>query len=418
MHFLKSILILLFLTKIAFALDLELTQGLHASMPIGVDNFGQLEAAASLNNLIKQDLLHSGQFKMIQAMPGSPVTMWRAAGADSVLKGQVARDDSGRYAVNITLLDTIAGGQTVLHKQFNVDNVELRPLAHYISDLVYEKLTGEKGIFSTRIAYVLVRNDHGNLRYSLEIADSDGFNPQSLLTSSEPIMSPSWSPDGKQIACVSFEKRRSQIFMINVETGVRKLVTSFAGINGAPAWSPDGKSLAVVLSKAGNPKIYTIDLSSGEMQQVTFGNSIDTEPHFSHDGRSIIFTSGRGGTPQIYRLTLADGKITRLTFTGNYNARASLTPNQSQLVMLHREDGHFAIAVQDMISGEMHVLSDDGSAVDESPSIAPNGRMVLYATSRDERGILEMASIDGRIHMRLPAKNGNVQEPAWSPFLN
>ncbi|OGV27434.1 MAG: Tol-Pal system beta propeller repeat protein TolB [Legionellales bacterium RIFCSPHIGHO2_12_FULL_37_14] len=405
------------LTKVVFALDLELTQGLHAALPVGVESFGQSEAASSLTSIIRQDFAHSGQFKLIQAMPDSPVTMWRAAGADSVLKGSLVKDSSGKYDVRINLLDTVAGGEKVLNRQFLVSNDELRSLAHYISDLVYEKLTGEKGVFSTRIAYIWVRNFHGSLRYSLEIADSDGSNPQSLLTSSEPIMSPSWSPDGRKIACVSFEKRRSQIFIVNVETGERQLVTSFPGINGAPAWSPDGKSLALVLSKVGNPKIYKVDLANGQMQQLTFGNSIDTEPHFSHDGKSIIFTSGRGGTPQIYRLNLNDGKITRLTFVGNYNARASLTPNQAELVMLHREDGHFSIAVQNIVTGEVNILSDDGNAVDESPSISPNGRMVLYATSKNDKGMLEIASIDGRIHLRLPSKDGNVQEPSWSPFL-
>ncbi len=401
------------LNSSVFALDLELTQGLHASLPVGIDAFGTSPAAHDFASLIQHDLLLSGQFKIIAATAGSPIMVWRAAGADSVVKGHLVPTASGQYELNVALQDAIDGGKPLLSRSFHASERELRPLAHFISDLIYEKLIGEKGVFSTRIAYVLVRNG----RYSLEVADADGYAPQSLLSSPEPIMSPSWSPDGRKIACVSFEKKRAQIFIIDVETGSRRLVTSFPGINGAPAWTPDGRSLAVVLSKTGSPKIYKVDLQSGQMQQLTFGSAIDTEPRFSPDGKSMLFTSGRGGSPQIYRLNLQNGEINRVTFEGNYNAKASLTPNQSKLVMLHREDQRFTIAVQDIINGRMDILSGGGAAVDESPSIAPNGRLVLYATRDQDQGLLEIVSIDGRIHMRLPAKQGDVQEPAWSPFL-
>lgn len=409
---------LLLLTGTACALDLELTQGINAALPIGINTFGFNGVGQELTSVIDNDLRLSGQFKIIQASQGvdnPSIGFWQRAGADSVLSGKVNQLGGDRVEVSYNLVDAVAQGRSLLAKSYQVNVSQLRALAHHISDEVYQKLTGERGIFSTRIAYVLVRRGYGKTQYSLEVADADSSNPRSLLVSTEPIMSPTWSPDGKQIAYVSFEKKRAQIFNVTVATGQRRLLTDFPGINGAPAWSPDGRQLAVVLSKGGNPKVYTVDLSSGAMKQLTFGDAIDTEPHFSPDGRSMLFTSGRGGSPQIYRLTLANGSISRVSYDGNYNARASYTPNQQNIVMLHREDRQFNIGVQNVGSGRIMPLTD--SQMDESPSVAPNGRLVLYATHYQDKGVLAIVSIDGRIKMRLPSRDGDVQEPAWSPYL-
>jgi len=408
---------LLLLTSTVFAVDLELTQGINAALPIGINAFGYDTPAQELKSVIDGDLQLSGQFNLIASSgPTQSISAWQQAGADSVLSGRVARMGGGRYDVSFELADAAAQGRMLLAKNYQVNEDQLRALAHHISDEVYQKLTGERGVFSTRIAYILVQRHGASTRYSLEIADIDSSNPHSLLVSSEPIMSPTWSPDGKQIAYVSFEKKKAQVFSVSVATGQRRLLTDFPGINGAPSWSPDGRQLAVVLSKSGNPKIYLVDLSSGAMKQVTFGDAIDTEPRFSPDGRSLLFTSGRGGAPQIYRLSLADGQITRISYEGNYNARASYTPNQQQIVMLHRgDDRRFNIGVQN--AANARILAITNSPMDESPSVSPNGRLVLYATRAHDQGVLGIVSVDGRSKVLLPARSGDVQEPAWSPYL-
>lgn len=412
-------LIFIWCSSQAFALDLELTQGINSALPIAINSFGSDATSQEIAHVIENDLTLSGQFKIVSGPQGpnaqSSVATLKQLGADSVVSGRVTRIGN-RYEVSFTLLDAAAKGATLLTKSYQITDAETRPLAHHISDEVYQKLTGERGIFSTRIAYISVQRGRDKNRYSLEVADADGHNPQSLLVSSEPIMSPSWAPDGKSISYVSFERKRAQIFTVSVETGQRRLITSFPGINGAPAWSPDGRQLAVVLSKSGTPKIYNVDLGSGSMKQITFGDAIDTEPRFSPDGRSMLFTSGRGGSPQVYKLTIATGQVSRVTFEGNYNARASYTPDMKNIVMLHRDDRNFSIGLQNASGGPIASLTFSG--LDESPSVSPNSRLVLYATRVQDKGVLGIVSIDGRIRMRLPAREGDVQEPAWSPYLS
>lgn len=412
-------LCIVFFANQTFALDLELTQGINSALPIAINSFGSDGVSQELAHVIENDLTLSGQFKIVSGPQGpnaqSSIATLKQLGADSVVMGRVSRIGN-RLEVSFSLADAVAKGNILLSKSYQINSNELRPLAHHISDEVYQKLTGERGIFSTRIAYISVQRGGARTRYSLEVADADGHNPQSLLVSTEPIMSPSWAPNGKSISYVSFEKKRAQIFTVSVETGQRRLITNFPGINGAPAWSPDGRQLAVVLSKSGTPKIYNIDLNSGTMKQMTFGDAIDTEPRFSPDGKSLLFTSGRGGSPQVYRLSLADGQVSRMTFEGNYNARASYTPDMKNIVMLHRDDRQFNIGLQNATGGPVASLTFSG--LDESPSVSPNSRLVLYATRFQDKGVLGIVSIDGRIRMRLPAREGDVQEPAWSPYLS
>lgn len=408
-------------------LDLVLTQGVSSAIPIAIVPFtggNQL-----ISDIVSADLQNSGQFKVMdpQKMSQKPtqasevnVNYWRQAKVNAVVVGTV-QQQGDNYQVSFSLVNIFHNqnnNQILASQTITVPANKMRSFAHHISDVVYKQLTGVKGIFSTRIAYVLAQRNPGQPRkYVLQVADMDGYNPRPLLTSRQPIMSPAWSHDGKQIAYVSFENVTPQIFVHDVITGARRAVSNFPGINGAPAWSPDDTQLAVVLSKSGSPKIYTLNIASSQLRQLTQGTSIDTEPNWSPDGRSIIFTSDRGGGPQVYQLTLSDGKTQRLTFNGNYNARASFTADGQKIVMIHREQGQmYNIAAQDVATGTLQILSRSG--FDASPSVSPNGKMVLYESDANQRGVLGMISTDGKIQLHVPSDNGSVQDPAWSPFLS
>ncbi len=422
-------------------LDLELTQGVSSAIPIAVSAFTNDSASSvpgnqAVSQIITNDLNNSGQFRVKNTPENSAAgnfdfAYWRGQGVNDVVIGNVNALPNGKFQVQFRLMGLYAqnnanqsdsSAATLLSQSFTTSREGLRTVSHHISDLVFQKLTGIRGVFNTKIAYILV-NRQPNLpgrpmksQYRLEVADMDGYNPQTLLTSKQPIMSPSWDPDGKNIAYVSFENHEAGIYFQNIYNAHRQLVTRFPGINGAPAFSPDGQKMALVLAISGNPKIYLLDLASKKLTQLTQGSSIDTEPCFSPDGKSMIFTSDRGGSPQIYRYTLATGQTERLTFTGNYNARALYLPDERGIVMMHREGGLFSIAYQNLASGQFRTLTQAGS--DESPSLAPNGQMIIYATDTAERGVLAMVSLNGRIKLKLPARDGSVQEPAWSPFLH
>lgn len=427
------IAVFIFQSPALAALDLELTQGTSNQLPIAIVPFsGQsdVQAPTNVSTVITSDLRNSGQFKVMdsQSMSQNPHTAidvnanyWRSNNMDNIVVGDVKSVGNDRYQVNFALVNVVKGqgdnNQVLAAKEFTVPGKELRNLAHHISDIIYQQLTGVRGVFSTRIAYVLVqRNPGGQSKYILQVADMDGYNAKPLLTSNQPIMSPAWAHDGKRIAYVSFENITPRIYIQNVITGSRQAISDFPGINGAPAWSPDDKQLAIVLSKEGSPKIYTMDLATHSLRQITQGTSIDTEPSFSPDGSSLIFTSDRGGGPQIYRTSIGGGEVKRLTFHGSYNARASFSADGQSIVMINREQGMYNIAVQDLSSGNMQILTSSG--YDASPSFAPNGRIVLYESNPGQRGILGMVSVDGRIKLQIPAQGGSVQDPAWSPFLS
>jgi TolB protein len=398
----------------AFAiLSLELTRGVAGAIPIAIVPFeGKESAPQDVSGVISNDLQNSGRFKVYSK---------QASGINYAAVGKLAAVGNDRYQVRIELLDLLraqrqkAVDQVILSKTYTVSSRELRSLAHHMSDLIYQQITGVRGIFSTKLIYVLVQRTPA-LRYTLEMSDQDGYGPRPLLESREPIMSPAWSPDGRQVAYVSFEKKKAAIYLQNVASGGRYLLSEFPGINGAPAWSPDGRNLALVLSKGGSPNIYLMDIATRRLTQLTNDFYINTEPAFAPDGRSLLYTSNRGGNPQIYQINLNTGASSRVSYDGEYNARPSFTRDGRHIAMIHRVSGIYHIAILDLDSGKMQVLN--GSLGDSSsPSIAPNGSMVLYDTVSKGRNMLGMASSDGRVQLILPPRQGEAQDPAWSPFL-
>lgn len=414
-------------------LKLLITKGVESAIPVAVVPFswgGSKALPENISQIVTNDLYRSGYFTLMPvdqmlSLPNKSEDFvfsdWERTNQDFVLIGQIDYDGASKqYQVTYQLFDIFLG-QNVLAEVVPGKESQLRDIAHYISDKVYEKITGKPGAFSTEIAYVTVENVKSNPMYQLNIADADGGRARYVLRSDEPIISPSWSNDGKKLAYVSFERRKGQklgrpaIYIQYKETGKRVRVSSFEGLNGAPSWSPDDKKLAFVLSRDGNPEIYVLDLQTKKLSRKTKHYAIDTEPSWTPDGKGIIFTSNRIGNPQIYRLTLATNKVERLTYKGDYNARGQITKDGRYLIMVHRTDGVFHIARQDLQTGRIKVLTE--SDLDESPSVAPNGGMVIYATKYRGQGVLSVVSIDGEVSMRLPSSKGDVREPAWSPYL-
>lgn len=407
---------ILFKPMSAFAiLTIELTQGVSGAVPIAIEHFAQKDVKSlpqPVTAIITSDLQNSGRFKIYSSTDSH---------VNYVVKGQVTALGGDKYEIGFRLVDSInqkAKEHAVIHEIYKVPAQSLRAAAHHISDLIYKHITGIRGIFTTKIAYiVLQRQPDGRTRYILEVADQDGYNPRPLLNSPEPIMSPSWAPNGREIAYVSFEKKRASIYIQNVITGDRRRISQFPGINGAPAWSPDGKQLAIVLSKSGSPNIYVMDIGGGSIRQITNDFYINTEPAWAPNGKSLIFTSNRSGSPQIYRVNLATGAQSRVSYEGDYNARASYTWDGNHIAMIHRVHGVYNIGILDLDTGITRVLNSKAGD-SASPSVAPNGTMILYDTISAGRNVLGMVSSDGRIQLVLPDRVGDAQDPAWSPFLS
>lgn len=418
-------LCLLLISGLAQAgLTIEITQRLDDALPIAVVPFGGISSGDNTGSIIRADLDRSGRFRSIKpsSLPGQPSSsaemlpgVWQNVSADLVVIGHASKAADGRFTFRYELLKK-GGLERVLGETFTVDASRWRDAAHYISDRIYKQVTGEPGVFSTKILYVNQYKRDDKRRYRLELSDIDGERQVTLLDSVEPILSPTWSPSARQVAYVSFEARKPAIFVQNLATRQRTKLTDFAGLNGAPAWSPDGKTMALTLSRDGNPEIYLMDLTSNALKRLTNNPAIDTEPRWSSDGQSLIFTSDRSGGPQIYRLNIATGATKRLTFSGKFNARGDISANGRYLSVVHQTGAStYAIGIQDLDNGVFSILTD--TPLDESPSFSPNSQMVVYATRKGNLGVLGIMSLDGRFKMRLPAVDGEVREPVWSPYL-
>jgi TolB protein len=387
-------------------------------LPIAIAPFrGQDGAPQKIASIVQADLERSGQFRIVDGSAGAnldetsrpDLTPWRQRSADSLAVGSVTKLADGRWDVRFRLWDVVKG-QDLGGQSHAVTVGDLRLAAHRIADYIYEKLTGDKGVFATRIAYV---TKSGN-RFNLWVADSDGENAQSALASNEPIISPAWSPSGMQLAYVSFESRKPVVYVHDVSTGKRRLIANFRGSNSAPAWSPDGKSLAVTLSRDGGSQLYTIDANGGEPRRLTQSSGIDTEPVYSPDGKYIYFTSDRGGAPQIYRMAPGGGNPERVTFSGNYNVSPAVSPDGRWLAFISRINGQFKLQVMELASGTVTGITD--TTADESPSFAPNSRLIVYATRQNGREALMTTTLDGKIKARLAGQGGDIREPDWGPF--
>jgi len=400
-------------------LTIEIVGGAGTAIPIAIVPFGG-EAAFPLgvSGIVGADLGRSGMFKLIGSDNVNPrparaeevqPDVWRARNADAVVVGSMQPLPDGRVEVRFALVDVVKR-TTLVAMTYTVTPAQFRATAHKIADVIYEKLTGDPGVFSTRIAYIT----KAGTRYQLLVADADGNDPQTIVTSNEPLLSPRWSPDGTRIAYVSFESKKPVVYVQNLGTGGRQAVANFRGSNSSPAWSPDGRRLAVTLTKDSGSQLYLMNADGSNAQRVMTSSAIDTEAYFMPDGQSILFTSDRGGSPQIYRFNIGSSAVERMTFDGSYNVSARPFPDGKGFAFVRRDGGRFQIATQDFASRQMQVLTT--GPVDESPSMAPNGKLILYANESGGHGILAAVSSDGRIKQRLVAPATDVREPAWGPY--
>lgn len=410
-------------------LTIEITQGNDRAAPVAVVPFswlGQAALSEDVAQIVADNLERSGLIRPLSrsdmlSLPSQKSEIyfrdWSLLKQDYLLIGQIKPGASaGILSIQYELYDVVQK-KRILGEVITGKVSELRSRAHYISDKVFEHLTGIRGAFSTKLAYITVMKDAaGQNKYQLKVSDADGRREKSILTTYSPILSPAWSPDANYLAYVSYETGRPGIFLQNVYSGQRRQLTAFKGLNGAPAWSPDGSKLAIVLSKDGNPELYLVDLTSFKISRLTHHYGIDTEPEWSPDGTKLLFTSSRSGGPQIYQLELSSGDVQRITFDGTYNARARYSPKGNEIYFVHQKDGIFHIAAQDLGTNRIRILTQ--TPLDESPSVSPNGSMLIYATQEGSRGYLGAVSINGQIRFRLPSQRADVREPAWSPFLD
>jgi len=387
-------------------------------LPIAVVRFRDEDKSnQSPSAIIRADLERSGAFKIVDA-PGAldetsqpRMPEWRQRAADALVAGSVTRLADGRYDIRFKLWDVVKGSE-LGGQSSAVDAADLRLAAHRIADFVYEKLTGEKGVFSTRIAYVT----RAGPRYTLRVADADGENGQVALNSGQPIISPAWSPNGKELAYVSFERQKAVVFVHNVASGERRAIADFRGSNSAPAWAPDGERLAVTLSREGGSQLYSIGKNGGDPRRLASSPAIDTEAEYSTDGRYLYFTSDRGGSPQVYRMPAAGGNAERVTFSGNYNISPTVSPDGRTLAYITRAGNAFRLVVLDLATAgaQPQMISDTND--DEHPSFAPNGRLLIYATRAQGRTVLMTTTLDGKIKARLPSQTADLREPVWGPY--
>lgn len=426
------LIVLACLVAPAFAqgLDVGLVTGSDAAIPIAVVPMEYQGSGAKpdtvVADVVRADLARSGQFRALPVAsmvehPQSAADMkyptWRLLKQDYVLVGRVLDGGNGGYRVEYELFD-VAKQQRILGQAMTGRPQEMRRVAHEIADQVYEKILGVRGAFDTQIAYVTAVGTGNNIKYSLMVADADGYNPQSVVNSRESLMSPAWSPDGHKLAYTSFERGNSTIYLQTIGTGAREAIASFKGINDAPAFSPDGSKLAMTLSKSGHPEIYVMDLATRQLTQITNHYSINTEAAWMPDGKSLLFTSDRGGKPQIYQVPATGGEPTRFSFQGAYNAHATISYDGKKVAMAQGNASVYRIALLDRSSGSGRWLMLSPGNLDESPSFAPNASMVMYAAKEGGRGVLYAVSADGRVRQRLVLADGDVREPAWSPFRN